>query len=91
MSDVADTAERSAPTWQSTAPGALSQWVIYRGARDVDARYLVRRWEIGHGAIAPCEAHGAASLEDARALLPPGLVSLGREPEDDPVIVETWT
>jgi hypothetical protein len=65
--------------------------VIYRGARDVDAAYLVRRWEIGGGALTAAEAHGADSLDAARALLPPGLVPIGRSPGDDPVIVEVWT
>lgn|GEM_PF-2249945 len=79
------------PSWQSTAPGALSQWVIYRGARDVDTLYFVRRWEIGPMASTPCESHGAASLDEARALLPPWVVSLGRMAGDDPTIVEVWT
>jgi len=79
------------PTWQSTPPGALSQWVIYRGARDVETPYFVRRWEIGPSAATPYEGCGAVSLDAARALLPPWVVSLGRMAGDDPAIVEVWT
>ena len=32
----------------------------------------------------------AGSLAAARLMLPPGLHCLGRQPDDDPVIVETW-
>ncbi|MDB4930259.1 MAG: hypothetical protein JWM10_2743 [Myxococcaceae bacterium] len=79
------------PRWVPTSAGALAQWVVLKRPSDADAAYLVRRWEVGPGAtLVACEAHGAGSLRAARALLPHGLVCLGRAEHDDPVIAEVW-
>jgi hypothetical protein len=32
----------------------------------------------------------ALTLEEARELVPPGLARIDRDPDDDPVIVESW-
>lgn len=69
-------------------------WVVYRRPRDLPGvEWCVRRWRArpGFPELQPdALAFPAASLEAARALLPPGLTRLAREPGDDPVIVETW-
>ena len=36
-----------------------------------------------------CALYGE-SLQDVRSMLPPGLVCIDRDPNDDPVIVEVW-
>lgn len=65
---------------------ALYTWTIYCCA----GQYTVARFRILPG-VSEAEATGAAcSLEYARALVPPGRVNLGRQGDDDEVIVETW-
>jgi hypothetical protein len=65
----------------------LSLYTIY----DEPFGFVVRRWEITkQGAIPDTEARFAMTLEEARALIPPGMYCLERVPEDDPKIVETW-
>ena len=66
-------------------------WTIYDRPTDHPTGFVVRRFTVTseHGAM-PGEAYTAASLEDARASLPPDLTRLARWPEDEPQIVETW-
>lgn len=70
---------------------SLVMWVIYQSPSDVPAPFVVRPWAIG-GASARPSANGrtAATIEEARALVPPGLVNIGRRKDDDPVIAEVW-
>lgn len=71
----------------------LHQFVIYRNPADYPDKVVVRRWSIGAAQVTPDAAPLTLvdTVEAARAALPPGLVCLGREPGDDPVIVEVWT
>lgn len=68
----------------------LRQYTIYDHPRDHPESFVVREWLIGAGTVTPGQAWGTATLASARDLVPPGLVCLGREPQDDPVIIETW-
>lgn len=65
-------------------------WVIYeKGPR----AFVVRCWRMEDGALfAEGEPHAGtiATLEDARALIPQGLLRVERAPIEDPTIVETW-
>jgi len=75
-----------------TATNGLPLWVIYDHPRDFPDAFVVRCQTVdGTGVtIAPC-ARLFPSLARARAwLAQQGLTCLAREPEDDPVIVETW-
>ena len=68
-------------------------WTIYRPTTsDLPGVWVVRRSVISGGQIyADAECKTAETLEEARALLPPGLHRLPRRPDDDPVIEECWT
>ncbi len=67
-------------------------WVIYRRPRDMPDREYVMRPHVVRGTES--EPHWiyfiAPTLEQIRAHLPPGACCLGRHPDDDPVIVESW-
>ncbi|RQP58001.1 hypothetical protein DF159_20880 [Burkholderia ubonensis] len=66
-------------------------WTIYERPRDYPHSFIARRWTIEGGAAVPCEvAVVAPTLEDVRELLPPGLVRMERNDQDEPQIVETW-
>ena len=83
----------------------LTIWVIYYGAKnhppgkwvvraqDTQAALesaLARPGETEPG-IRPHETfYECDSLEEARAKVPIGLYRMGRQPGDDPVIVECW-
>lgn len=73
---------------------ALTLWTIYNHPTDAPEPfgYAVREWHVGDegGPHATSQVLFAMTLEDARALVPPGLFRLERDPNDDPVIVETW-
>lgn len=72
----------------------LSLWTIYDHPTDVPEPFgfVVRRWLVATDVeTAPdSEVKFAMTLEEARALVPPGLYRLDRDPNDDPKIVETW-
>lgn len=69
----------------------LTQYTIYERPRDYPEGFVVRAWHIMPGRAEPGEARTASTLEEARALVPPGLICFARTPDDDPTIVETWT
>ncbi|MEN2749265.1 hypothetical protein [Sphingomonas sp. T9W2] len=70
----------------------LSIWTITANPNDYPGQHVARRH-----VIMPAEEAGptddlriADNLDQVREQLPAGLVNLGREPTDDPVIVESW-
>lgn len=68
-------------------------WVVYHRPRDLPGvEYAARaQWAEPGGVIAKAAEHlEAPTLAAIRAALPPGLACIGREPGDDPVIVECW-
>ena len=77
---------------------SLTIWVIYYGAKNhPPGKWVVRAQDAG---VSPLEApdgirrhqvfHECDSLLEARAKIPEGLYRSPRDPNDDPVIVETW-
>jgi hypothetical protein len=70
----------------------LTLWVIYEKPRDFPDAWVVRPQTVHRGgAIVPSPtAVLCPSLEVARQYVPPGKVCLARDPNDDPVIVESW-
>jgi len=70
----------------------LTLWTIYHNPSDYPGKYVARRFvvERGLGLKAAREVLIADTLEAIRARLPPGLYCLGRQPGDEPQIVETW-
>jgi hypothetical protein len=72
------------------SPGPISQFVVYEHPKDHPSGYVVREWTFRGAGLEPGEAWSAATLEDARDLLPDGLTRIaGRDPQD-PVILEVW-
>lgn len=68
----------------------LPMWVIYESPKDYPGKFVVRLWE-SLPRPEPRRLIGVSeNLEEARKLVPPGAYRLVRQPEDDPVIVETW-
>jgi hypothetical protein len=69
--------------------GDLLVWTICESPKDYPGRFTARP----HSARSSkplAFVLVADSLDAIRALLPPGLACLMRNPNDDPVIVETW-
>lgn len=71
--------------------GALPMWVVTSSPTDAPGLYVARlNMSSAHGAGPTIFAASAPSLEQLRAVLPPGLFRFDRDATDDPVIVETW-
>lgn len=70
--------------------GDLVIWTIYNRPLDYPAGFVVVPWTIRRGKELRGDSYHAPSLEAARALLPPGLYRMPREPGDDPAIEESW-
>jgi hypothetical protein len=67
-------------------------YTIYKNPSDYPDKHVVRLWEVSKEGVLPhtnpiivCD-----TLEQARLAIPKGLVSTGRKPDDDPVIVESY-
>jgi hypothetical protein len=74
-----------------TADDALALWTVYDHPSDFPDRFVARLSLISRtGTVVTNETVSAATLEELRDRLPPGLHRLDRDPSDDPVIVETW-
>lgn len=77
----------------SEAAPLLEMFVIYENPADWPSKFVLRRWvSRPDGSYAP-DAHAwvTSTLEEARAKLPrPDLHCLGRLPDDDRAIAETW-
>lgn len=71
----------------------LTQYVVYVNPADMPGKFVVREWHIARGAPAPLagRAWSRSTLEQARELIPEGMIRLERQDDDDPVILETWT
>ncbi len=63
---------------------------IYEHPLDAPNQYVVRRFEILPGQVIPQEALYTNTLEQARDLVPKGLVRVPRSKDDPPFFVETW-
>ena len=69
----------------------LEIWTICERPSDYPDGFTVRKHVVGKGGSHPTdEMFMAPSLDEARALIPMGLICVGREQADDPVIVESW-
>lgn len=72
-------------------PAELSLWAITENPSDFPGKFVARRFIIGAGVYAvTVDHHVADTLEDVRAMLPGHLVRLPRDPDDEPIIVESW-
>jgi hypothetical protein len=64
-------------------------YAIYEHPSDYPAGYVVREWLSVAGETQPGSAQRANSLEEARALLPPGVTKIDSD-DPDPTIIETY-
>lgn len=93
--DHQDTAFPYHPTWKieylADAPLLLEQWVVTASPSDFPGQFVARKWLIGAGLTAVTDMFETADdLAQLRSRLPFGLTCIGRQPGDDPVIVEVW-
>jgi hypothetical protein len=70
----------------------LHLWTIYQHPRDFPDEFVARLYLVPGGPNfgATSTILRGATLEAVRAQLPPDLYNMGRQPEDDACIVETW-
>ena len=74
---------------QVTQVSVLTIYTVYQNPRDKpDAKWAVRPHFVPGGIGKECRTYD--TLEAARADIPPGLFRMPRDPNDDPVIYETW-
>lgn len=72
-------------------PRFLEIWTVYEHPRDYPDKYVARKSLATHPEPTRTDdMFTADSLNEVRALLPPGLYCFHRSPEDDPAIVEIW-
>ena len=62
-------------------------WTIYFNPRDYPGLYVVRKFNWDKPTK---EFYTAKTLTEARTYIPSGLINMNRQPNDDPVIIETW-
>ena len=81
----------------SGSPFLQTGYTIYENPSDVPGFYVMRGWVMMDDGTPQCALEAAATpvgaqgLEALRAILrSQGRVNMGREQNDDPVIVETW-
>lgn len=71
-------------------------YTIYKNPSDVPNHYVMRGWDIEDGTMVPASEAIAVPVTDLalatlrQSLLDMGLVCMGRQPDDDPVILEVW-
>lgn len=69
----------------------LTFWVVYFNPSDYPGKYVVRVQVLLKGELLSDPACQVAdTLDGARALIPHGLHCQPRQPNDFPVVVETW-
>lgn len=70
---------------------ALEMYAVFDHPSDYPSHFVVRHIVIPPGSPPmPGDCQLAESLAEARDFIPHGLVNIGRQPEDDPKIVEVW-
>lgn len=82
---------RAGDDWNRiTDNDVLVMYTVYEHPSDQPNSFVVRRWLLIGGRRRDGGMRLALTLAEARRLLPRGLYCLGRDADDDPVIVETW-
>jgi hypothetical protein len=70
----------------------MVMWVVYDHPADFPNTFVARRFLISAAGSVPCDdVIVSPDLDGIRMVLAAeGLTMLGRDPGDDPVIMETW-
>ena len=72
-------------------PQEIAQYAIYAHPSDYPEGFILREWLANSdGTVRPGQGFAAATIEDARALLPKDAVQIGGRDPNDPVIIEVW-
>jgi hypothetical protein len=76
----------------SEAIELVEMYVIYCRPKDHPNLYVLRKWHLGSGGmVKPDDEYALGeTLDEIRSLIPNHCVCIGRQPEDDRVIVESW-
>ena len=71
--------------------GGLEMWIVYDRPPDYPESFVARKTVTGVSIVTMTdEMFTADTLDELRALLPPGLYRIHRFEQDDPKIVEVW-
>jgi len=66
-------------------------WTIYDHPRDYPDCFVARRWLTRNKQVIQTnDVLAAPTLDEIRALIPPGLVCFARHGLEDPAVVEVW-
>jgi hypothetical protein len=71
-------------------------YTIYKNPKDQPGQYVVRGWDIEDGDVVMADDAITMPISDKaldtlrETLIESGLYCIGRQPFDDPVIVESW-
>lgn len=81
--------------WHDTTPAdnILSMWTIFDSPLNFEGCFVAREFRICQGINVPVPTANhfvATTLDEVRAMLPPGLFPMRRNDGDEPQIVETW-
>ena len=68
----------------------LEMFVIYDHPKDYPDFVVLRVWSVHAGRVEPGISYVEKTIEACRRHLPNGAINIGRQPGDDPVIVEVW-
>jgi hypothetical protein len=70
----------------------MQMYCIYENPKDFPGKFAVREWLVADAVVnAVVKVHAVvATLEEARATIPTGLIRSPRTDGDDACIVETW-
>lgn len=85
--------DESVPSERPMPEGAfLAVWVIYERPKDHPQGYVLRcQWVMKDKTIKLDHiAWYAKDADDLRSIVPPGLVRIGHQSNEDPCILETW-
>jgi hypothetical protein len=81
----------TAPGEQGSGDDPLWTWTIFWSPLDFPGWFVVRRFDIHPGEARPHQVGGlAASLAEAREMVPRWLHRFAPQPGDHPSVVETW-
>lgn len=71
--------------------GMISGWTIYDHPHDRPDCFVARRWFALDGEVLQTsDVFAASTLDEVRAMMPPGFVRFPRHGLDDPSIIEVW-
>lgn len=68
----------------------MVQYTVYESPLDFPGKYVIRQFVIRVNGTRPLTGFVCDTIEQARSLVPDGMVRLMRTPQDHPSVVEVW-